>query len=275
MAGQNSINTNIGAMVALRNMNVVTTELNKVQDRVSTGLKVIGAKDDASSFAIAQGLRAEIKAVSAVQQGLANGRGLGAVSLAAATDISNVMADLKKKAIEGMNPANTVDQQGILNADYAGLVQQILNVVQNADFNGRNLLEATSTNVNVIADTLGGTMTLRAQLLQTTVYAALNAVNLANTVNATATLAVVNTAINTVNTSLGQLGADSRAIEAQENFLGAISDALEEGLGSIVDADLAKESARLQALQVKQQLAVQALSIANGAPQVLLSLFRN
>lgn len=274
MALSNSINTNVGALVALRNLNQTNSELGQTQDRVSTGLKVIGALDDASSFSIAQGIRSELKAIGAVQQGLSNGRGVATVAVSGTTEVSNLLADIKKKIIEGLNPANTSEQQEILNADFVELVGQILNFVQNAEFNGRNILESGGANVNVIADTDGGTLTLRAQDLEGTVFSALNAQNLANTSQASQSLVVVNSAIATVNIALGQLGADARALEFQESFLTAISDATEEGLGSIVDADLAKESARLQALQVKQQLAVQALSIANASPQVILSLFR-
>lgn len=275
MALNNSINTNVGAMVALRSLNSVSTDLANTQDRVSTGLKVIGAKDDASSFAIAQGIRAEIKAIFAIQQGLANGRGVTNVALAAATEISNLLNDLKKKAIEGLNPGNTSEQQGIINSDYVELVGQVLNFIQNAEYNGRNLLMSGANDLNVISDSSGGTLTVRAQDLEGTVYSQLNAQNLANVTAASAALTQVNAVINTVNVALGQLGADFRSIEFQDEFLVSLLDATEEGLGSIVDADMAKEAAKLQALQVKQQLAVQSLSIANAAPNILLALFQS
>ena len=274
MAGQNSINTNVGAMVALRNLNLTNTELTKVQDRVSTGLKVIGAKDNASTFAIAQGIRGDIKGIAAVQQGLANGRGVTAVAIAGATSVSNMLIELKAKAIEGLNPGNTSEQQAILAADYVELVAQVLNFVQNAEYNGGNILQSGAANINVISDTSGGSITLRAQDMEGTAYSQLNVQNLTNTSTASAALTQVNTVVNTVNTALGQLGADARKLDFQDTFLSTISDAVEEGLGTLVDADLAKESARLQALQVKQQLGVQTLSIANSAPNILLGLFQ-
>ncbi len=274
MSGQNSINTNVGAMVALRNLNVTNTTLAEVQNRVSTGLKVIGAKDNASTFAIAQGIRGDIKGIAAVQQGLANGRGVTAVAIAGATSVSNMLIDLKAKAIEGLNPGNTSEQQAILAADYVELVAQILNFVQNAEYNGGNILQSGAANVNVISDTAGGSITVRAQDLEGTAYSPLNVQNLTNTSTASAALTQVNTVVNTVNTALGQLGADSRKLDFQDTFLSTISDAVEEGLGTLVDADLAKESAKLQALQVKQQLGVQTLSIANTAPNILLGLFQ-
>ena len=273
MAGQNSINTNIGAMVALRNLNSVNSELNKVQDRVSSGLRVIGAKDNASTFAIAQGIRGDIKANSAVSQGLAAGKGIASVALSGATAISNILIDIKAKIIEGLNPANTTSQQAILAADYTELVSQVLNFIQNAEFNGQNMLQSGAAAAAIIADKSGGALTIRTQDLEATAYSQLNVQNLSSVADASAALTQVNTVISTVNTALGQLGADNRKLDNQDSFLSSIQDALEEGLGAMVDADLAKESAKLQALQVKQQLAVQTLSIANSSPQILLGLF--
>ncbi len=274
MAIQNSINTNIGAAVALRNLNTVNNQLARTQDRVSSGLRVIGAKDNASAFAISQGIRAEIKAIAAVQQGIANGRGVAAVALAGTTDISNLLNDIKAKVIEGLNSGSTSEQQAIINADYVELVGQVLNFIQNSTFNGRNILESGGSDVSVISDSSGGSLTLRAQDLEGNVFRPMNAQNLANVSAASAALTVINSAINTLNTTLGQLGADARALDCQDIFLVSLADATEEGLGSIVDADLAKESAKLQALQVKQQLSIQSLSIANAQPQNLLALFQ-
>ena len=274
MAGQNSINTNVGAMVALRNLNLTNSTLAKTQDRVSTGLKVIGAKDNASTFAIAQGIRGNLKSIAAVQQGLANGRGVSSVALAGVTSISNMLIEIRAKVMEGMNPGNTTEQQAILNADYAELVGQVLTFIQNAEYNGRNMLNSGATNVNVIADIDGGALTVRAQDLEGTVYSQLNVQNLASVTAASAAMTQINTVLTTVNTALGALGADARKLDFQDTFLTTISDAVEEGLGSLVDADLARESARLQALQVKQQLGVQTLGIANSSPQVLLGLFQ-
>ena len=161
-----------------------------------------------------------------------------------------------------------------MDTQFAELVDQVLNFIQNAEYNGRNLLQSGSNNLNVISDTAGGTLTVRVQDLEGTVYSQLNIQNLTNVSAASAALTQITAVINTVSVALGQLGSDAHSLEFQDSFLVSILDATEEGLGSIVDADLAKESAKLQALQVKQQLAVQSLSIANAAPQILLGLFQ-
>jgi len=265
----NSVNTNVGALVALRNLNATNEALTKTQDRVSTGLRVIGAKDDASSFAIAQGIRADLKAYTAVDQALANGKGIGDVAIAGATQISNLLTDLKKKAIEGLNAGNTASQQSILDADFSALKQQFQTFIANASYNGKNLLQSTSTDATVVSTISGGTLTISSQ----SAVGNLSFGSLSSTTAAASALADVNAAITVVGTALGDLGSDVNALKFQQDFNKQVSDAVTEGLGSIVDADLAEESAKLQSLQVKQQLGVQALGIANGAPQVLLSLF--
>jgi len=270
----NSINTNLSAQIALQYLNGTNREMDKVQNRVSTGLKVNNAVDDASSFAIAQGLRGDIKAYGAVSQGIANGRGVATIALAAATSISDLLADVKKKIIEGMNAANTSDQQAILNADFASLTAQINTFISNAVYNGRNLLSGASTSVNVIANIDGTTLTIRSQSLFTTSSNALGAQNISSTVAAFKALSALELAESAISIALGQIGADVRALNFQDDFISHINDSTNEGLGDIVDADMAKESARLQALQVKQQLGVQTLNIANQRPTILQQLFQ-
>jgi flagellin len=273
-AGVNSVNTNQGALIALSNLNNINSRLDLTQNRVSTGLKVSSAVDDASSFAIAQGLRGNIKAFQAVSQGIANARGVTSVALSATTAISNLAGDIKKKITEGLSAANTTEQQAILQADFSNLVGQVNTFISNAVFNGKNLLSAASANVGVIANIDGTTLTVRNASTVAAGGTALSAQGISSTVTAATALSFINSFITSINTALGTLGADTRTIDFQDSFVDAISDATEIGLGSVVDADLAKESAKLQALQVQQQLSIQSLGIANQRPSVLLSLFR-
>jgi len=274
MAIQNSINTNIGAFVALQNLNQVNTKLDKVQNRVSTGLKVNNAVDDASSFSIAQGVRGNLKAYEAVSQGLSNGRGVAAVTLAGATAISDLLGDVQKKITEGQNAGNTTEQQSILNSDFRNLVAQINTFITNATYNGRNLLSAASTSINVIANVDGSTLTIRANSNFAFHSSNLGAQNISSTIAATTALSALFLATASINTVLGNLGADVRTLTFQDDFVSKLVDATSEGLGSIVDADLAKESSRLQALQVQQQLSVTTLNIANGNSRNLINLFQ-
>lgn len=272
---QNSINTNAGALTALRNLNSINRSLDKTQDRVSTGLRVGSALDDASSFSIAQGVRGELKALTAVTQGLNTAKGIGKVALAGTTSVSNILQDIRAKLTELSNQGITTAQRTILTNDFDALVSQALNFVANAEFNGINLLDSTrTTNVNTLSNLAGNTLILRDQDLRSQILSLGNA----DVTSAAGALTAINTRFTQIqsqtNIALGQLGADVRALELQTSFLEEIRDSTDEGLGNIVDADLARESAKLTALQVQQQLGIQTLSIANQRPQSLLSLFR-
>ncbi|GHD60889.1 flagellin [Thalassobaculum fulvum] len=276
MAVQNSINTNPGVFVALRTLNSVNRDLDVSQNRVSTGLKVSGALDDASNFSIAQGIRGELKAIGAVTQGLNNAKGIGKVAIAGATAVSDLLSNVRTKLTELSNEGITTAQRAILTDDFNQLLSQAANFIDNATFNGVNLLDTAgaSTDINTLSNLSGGTLTLTAQDLRTTVVTLAGA----SVADASAAQNVLSNEYanleSVVNTALGSLGAEVRALDLQTSFLEQISDATEEGLGNIVDADLARESARLTALQVQQQLSIQTLGIANQRPQSLLGLFR-
>lgn len=271
----NSINTNMGAMVALRNMSSINSDLAGVQNRVSTGYKVASATDDGAAFAVAQGLRGDVKAYEAVNEQLSLAKGTVSVGLEAATQVSDTLNDLQATITKLADENVTGDARTQYNADYVALQQELSNFVSNASYNGVNLLETASTDIDVVANIDGSAYTVSAQDLETTITALAGAP--ANAAAAQGLLGAGNAlenATSAANNALNGLAADSKRIDNQISFNGALSDATEAGLGAIVDADLAKESAKLQALQTKQQLAVQTLSMANQAPSALLGLFR-
>ncbi len=268
-----SINTNIGAMVALRNLASTNYSLDQTQNRVSTGLKIVGAKDDASNFAIAQGLRSDLKAFDAVQQSLSSGTGILAAAIAGATSVSDLLANIKKKAIEASNPANSATQQSILAADFTQMLGQLNTFVTNSVYNGRNLLSAGSANVSITSTISGGQLTISNASTLSQVSTALTG-GVGTTSAALALLTTIDAQELVIGSALGTLGANNTSLNFLSTFTKTLADAVTEGLGSLVDADLAQESAKLQSLQVKQQLGIQALGIANARPQTVLSLFR-
>jgi flagellin len=274
MAIENSVVTNASAFVALRNFSNITRDLDITQNRVSTGLRVASAIDDSSNFAIAQGIRTELKAINAVSQGLNNTKGVGKVALSGATGVSNLLGDIRAKLTEMGNSGVTTAQRNILTSDFNDLMSQAGNFILNASFNNINMLTNSAVNVDTLANLSNGTLTLGSQNLQDTAEALASATIVTAANNQSVITDEFVSLEEAVNSALGQLGADLRALELQTDFLTDISDATEEGLGNIVDADMARESARLTALQVQQQLAVQTLNIVNQAPQTLLGLFR-
>ena len=269
-----SINTNIGAMVALRNLNSVSDALSATNKRISTGYNVSDAYDDGASYAVAQGLRGDMAALNAVNERLAVGKGMIDVAVKAGENISKTLIDVRAVLTKLADQALTDADRTNYENQYATLKNDILNFITDAKYNNVSLIN-TSSNQSLISNVDGGNITVSAQNLMTQVYSSLSA---ANTYSAAAALIASTGALNSAEVNLGkamnQLAADARRINNQINFNKAINDATKTGMGAIVDADLAKESAMLQSLQVKQQLASQALSIANQAPQSLLGLFR-
>lgn len=275
MAISNSVLTNTGAMIALRTMNGINRSLDVTQSRLSTGLKVAGALDDASNFAIAQGIRGELKSFDAVTQGLNNSKGVGKVALAGVTGISNLLSDVRAKLTELSNDAITSAQRTILKSDFDGLMSQAANFISNAQFNSFNLLSDGATDINTISNLQGDILKLSKQDDVNTQLGNLAGFAIANAKNAQSAITHIFSALESVvNTALGTLGQEVRALNLQTSFLEEIRDATTEGLGNIVDTDMARESARLTSLQVQQQLSTQALGISNQRPQSLLGLFR-
>ena len=275
MAIQNSVLTNPSSFVALRTLNGINRSLDTTQNRVSTGLKVAGALDNASNFAIAQGIRSELSAIDAVTSGLNNAKGIGNVAIAGVTGISNLLSDIRGKLTELANEGITTSQRTILTADFNELLSQAANFIANASFNGVNLIESGAGTVNTLSNLAGGLLTLTAQSAVNTQVGSLAAATVGTATNAQSVIANQYSNLESVvNTALGSLGAEVRALNLQTQFLEQIRDATEEGLGNLVDADLARESARLTSLQVQQQLSTQTLGIANQRPQSLLGLFR-
>jgi flagellin len=272
-----SVHTNTSAMIALQNLNKTNNEMTDVQNRINTGLKVSGAKENSSVFAVAQGMRSDVGALTSVSTSLDRAVSIGDVALAAGESISDLLIEMREKATAAMDPSIDTFARQAYDADFKSLLDQVNVILSNAEFDGANLLNGTLTNgIEFLADAdATRTLTLAAQDMS--ISGAI--ITLASTASlGTATLAgdvvsAIQTSLDNVNQALANLGSDVKKMEAHRTFVGKLMDSLTEGVGNLVDADMAKESARLQALQVKQQLGVQALSIANSEPQIILSLF--
>jgi flagellin len=391
-----SVMTNANAMAALASLNKTQQTLTQTQNRISSGFKIGGAADNASTFSIAQGMRGDISGLSAVSDSLSMGQSVLTVALTAAQSISDALTDLKNKAVAGQDA--TADKAAI-QKDITAKIANIDATANAAQFNGVNLLSAggggltvisslnrtsstavsvatlnvgqqdlttaggnlalstldvTSAQNNQASFTLGGapsitahdvfaltsgTMTYDFEFIDTTAPSTLsttadsthtefqvnfdsgtdntgsalskafavmaqqgfstqvkkngdfvisgNTVSAAtytkasggSTISASATMGSsavdqVENAINSVKGVLATLGAFQNQLKDQSTFVKSLSDTLSTGVGNLVDADMAQESANLQAQQTRQQLGIQALSIANQGPGAVLSLFR-
>ena len=273
-----SVHTNNAALLALQNLNKTNEELGMTQDRVSTGLKISSAKDNAAVWSIAQGQRADIGALSAVKASLNRATSITDVAMTAGESISDLLNQLKEKVVAAMDPSADSASRTAMDSDFKAILKQIGQVISNASFDGANILDGSlGATIGFLANAdATSTITLATQnmslggsILTIASTASITTATLASTI-----MTALDTSITNVNQALGNLGSQAKQIESHTTFVSKLSDTLEAGVGNLVDADLAKESARLQALQVQQQLGVQALSIANQAPQVILSLFK-
>jgi flagellin len=275
-AGENtmgmSINTNVGAMIALQNLNRSNDQLEKTQLHITTGLKVNGPKDDASTYAIAQRMRGDIAGMQAVKTALAAGESTLNVAITAGKAISDMLTEMKAKAVQANQAGLDTASRVALSDDFTSLRDQLETIVQTAEFNGKNLITTGASALTVLSTVDGSTISVTPQVMNATGLG-LDTSTLANASGAATALTSIDAAINSVTSSLASLGSSAKRIEVQTNFTVQLVDILKEGVGNLVDADLAEESANLQALQIKQQLGVQALSIANSGPQSILSLF--
>ena len=395
-----SVNTNYSAMIALQNLNFTNSELESVQNRISTGFKVAGAKDNGAVFAIAEGQRSRVSSLSAVNDGIDRASSALDVALSAGDSIGKILKDMKTKAVAAQAADLSTEQRAALQTDFDALRAQVDQVANSATFNGLNLVAAGGSNLGVVMSDIAGattgrqidstviagvvpglsayvvgngsvvaaddstfnlngvaigtvdvtaSMTIQGYLDQVSTqtggrvtasynqstgqfnYVAAEAVagsneltittagtarswlgqgvaagavsggsvtstitnrdftvggagalatvstasNLLNTTGAASTaVGNIDTAITALNSQLATMGSQAKALDVQGEFLGKLADVVEQGISNLVDADLAKESARLQSLQIKQQLGAQALSIANQAPQLILSFFR-
>jgi len=277
----NSINTNLGAQIALQNLNATSTSLQQTQNRISTGLSVSSAKDNGAIWGIAQNSRASISSLDAVKQSLQRAQSTVDVAVSAGQTISDLLNQIKSKALAGSdNSLDTVSRKA-LNNDVAALIGQIQKITSTADFNGTNIIKTNGASIYALANA-SGTSRLTVQGIALGVSGSASTTGITFTAAASFTtattaatfLSLVNTSIIQVNASVAKLGTGSNALTTHLNFISALQDSLTQGVGNLVDADVAKESANLTALQTKQQLGVQALSIANSSKQGLLSLFR-
>jgi len=274
----NSVHTNNSAAIALQNLTRTNDRLGDVQSRISTGLKVQGAKDNAAIWAIAQGQRADVGALSAVKQSLDRATSIADVALSAGESVSDLLNQLKEKVVAAKDSSLKTQSRQLLDSDFKALLKAISSQINNASFDGGNLLNGSlTTGIKFLANAdATGFVTLSAKDLSLggAIIELTMSDSLLTLTGATQALSRLDDSITQLNASLGAIGAEAKQIQAHNTFVTKLIDTLESGIGNLVDADLAKESARLQALQVQQQLGAQSLSIANQAPQTILSLFR-
>jgi flagellin len=276
-----SVHTNKPALIALQNLNKTNDQIGEVQNHINTGLKIATAQDNAAVWSIAQNQRADIGALGAVKMSLDRANSIAEVSMTAGATVSDLLVQLKEKVVAAMDTSIDTASRTALDSEFKSILRQIGQVTDTAAFDGANLLNGLNgsgaTSIQFLANSSATSyitlstqdMTLGAGIITMSQNSSLDSVS-----TASAVLDQLNASIQNVNQALGSLGSQAKQITSHSDFVGKLTDTLQAGVGNLVDADLAKESASLQALQVQQQLGAQALSIANQSPQMILQLFK-
>lgn len=273
-----SILTNNSAMTALSTLRKVNTNLNETQTRISTGLKIRSGKENAAYFSISNTMNGDSGMYKSINEGLT----LTKNALATARLGAEKVVDLAKQFAERVAFAqgDTVDKAKV-QTELDELSARMSTVIDQATFNGDDLVTSTAT-VTVVTGVTRASGTFATTTISfnkvdlSSIQATLDNLDISamSTGAMQTTLATVESALADAITAATSLGVAEKSVETQKEFLSSLTDEIDSGVGAMVDADMESEAARLQALQVQQQLSVQSLSIANQAPQNILSLFR-
>jgi flagellin len=270
----NSINTNSGALIALQNLNSTNSELQTTQQRINTGKKVGSAKDNGAIWAMSKSQSATSSSLNSVKDSLQRGQSTIDVALAAGDTITDLLGKMKEKALAASDTSLNTASFNALVSDFDSLRDQVQKAADNAKFNGVSLANGGVANMTFLANTDGSGFTVKAQTLGLTGLGLTSGSTFADAAAAKTMIGTIDKAIGTATNKLASLGTASTGLDTHLTFVGKLQDSLDAGVGNLVDADLAKESAKLQSLQTKQQLGIQALSIANSSTSSILSLFR-
>lgn len=282
----NSVNTNMGAMIALQSLNRTNEALATTQKRISTGFRVSDAKDDGAVFAVAQGIRSDVRALMSANEQLGGAKGMLETTMSSLRNVSETVTKMREVLVKLADGNVTGEARTNYIKQYNDLRDAVKNFFNDAAYNGKTLLKShdaqTGTagyvaTLNVIRNQLGKQYAVTGFDAKACVWSDLT-IAAAITAGAAAALLTAGSnfskAFNRTGTQMNVYGSAFNYVSSQITFNKDRIDALEAGLGALIDADLAKESARLQSLQIRQQLGAQSLGIANQSPQILLSLFR-
>jgi len=279
----NSINTNVGAMVALESLDETNTQLNVAQNQISTGYRVSSAVDDGAAYAVAQSVRSDVGALTAANQQLGGVQGLLSTTVSGLNDISNLMSSMRDVLVALSSSSTTAEQRTQYAQQYSSYLANLKGYIEDASYNGTSLIDDlggnTVASVSVIRNEVGSTYSI-ASFSGSGLYNSLafTSTQLGGPSTVAALITATGTFINqfnSVSTELNTYGAATNYITNQINYNSDKVDALNSGLGALIDADLAQESAMLQSLQIRQQLATQALTLADQSPTTLLTLVKN
>lgn len=271
-----SVNNNAGSSFGIQNLTSTNRSLSKTQNELTTGKSVSSAKDDAATFAIAQKLLSSLQGRSAVSSSIDRALSTTDVSLAATGAVSDLLINLKEKAVMAADPGLDDASRRALDDEFQTLKAQITSTIQSAGFNGTNPLVAGGGDITAISDEKGDNVITIAEndlSLGGATVTLTEAQTILSSSDALTAVSAIEDSLNNVNDFLSVLGSGATRLENTKAFNQLQADKEAEGIGNLTDANLSKTSANLAAQEVKQALGIASLNIANQAPRALLQLF--
>jgi len=273
------INNASGVLGALRQLQTSGKDLSGAETRLSSGLRIARARDDAASYHAAEIMRGQGGSLNAVTLSLSRAESISDTAIVAAEQAMKQLSAMKATAAQAMSAGLTDDQRVALQSQYENQMATLQTFIRNASFDDDNILDGSKpSGVSFIADAdATQSLTLQGRNLLPgagVIVAVPSTTALSNTQAAADTHTLIDQSIANLGDELASMGAERKRIEAQKGFVARLADALAAGVGRMVDTDLAAETALIQALQVKQELSAASIGIANAAPQALLQLFR-
>jgi flagellin len=278
-----SVNTNQGASVALASLTATASQLQSTQKQISTGYQVADATDNGAAYAIAQRVRSDVSTLTTANQQIGSATALVGTTLSSLNDVSNTMISIRSTMTELGNSGLDTNSRTQYSDQLKKLVTQVSSYLQDSTYNGKTLIGdiggQTATGMTVVRNEIGATYGVSTWSGQTNVMNSLAAATASGLTagyfqTALGASGMLTNVANGVGTALNSFGSISNYLNNQVSYNSDKISSLNTGLGTLVDANLAQESAQLQALQIKQQLATQSLSLANQAPSMLLKLFQ-
>ncbi|NDV50785.1 flagellin [Salipiger sp. PrR003] len=271
-----SILTNNSAMNALKTMRSVNSQMQENQDRISTGLKVSSGKDNAAYFSISKTMGGDSGMFKSIDEGLTLTQNSVKTARVGAENVEDLTRQFSERVAFAQSDA--VDRAEV-QKELDELAARVQTTIDQSTFNGNDLVSGAASTQTVITGisraggSFGTTSITFSSVNLQAIQSTLANINVNTTGSLSAALDTVEGALNDAIDAATSLGVAEKSIETQKDFLKNLTDTLDSGIGSMVDADMEEEAARSQSLQVQQQLATQSLSMANQQPQSLLSLF--
>ncbi len=267
------VNTNIFSLNGQRNLSNITSRLQGNFARLSSGLRIATSADDAAGLGISERMRSQIRSFGAASRNAQDGISLAQTAEGALNEVSGNLTRMRELAVQASNGTLNTTDRATINTEFSALITEIDRIADQNEFNGIALLNATATVSIQVGIDSGETIGI--SLISTTDTAlGISGLSAATLTGAQTALAALDTAVNSVNTTRGGLGAAQNRLSSTLRSILNTRENLSASESRIRDVDVAMETADLTRNSIMQQAAVSVLAQANTQPQIALSLLQ-